>query len=148
MKRRDPVAGRPTPAGKSAILCSRDLAARRAEAGSIIHPGVAMNLTLEQAIGQKLLVAFEGMTLPPAMADLLARQHLGGVTFFRPMNIDHPAQVRELTAALQQAAARAGQPPLLIATDQEGGQLMALAGTTPFPGNMALGATGSPDLAR
>jgi beta-N-acetylhexosaminidase len=37
----------------------------------------------------------------------------------------------------------------LIATDQEGGQLMAIGeGTTPLPGNMALGATGSVELAR
>jgi beta-N-acetylhexosaminidase len=38
---------------------------------------------------------------------------------------------------------------LLIAADQEGGQLMAVGqGATQFPGNMALGATGSEDLAR
>jgi beta-N-acetylhexosaminidase len=37
---------------------------------------------------------------------------------------------------------------LLIATDQEGGQLMAIGDGTPLPGNMALGATGSEELAR
>jgi beta-N-acetylhexosaminidase len=38
---------------------------------------------------------------------------------------------------------------LLIATDQEGGQLVALGErTTQFPGNMALGATRDPELAR
>ena len=37
---------------------------------------------------------------------------------------------------------------MFIAADREGGQLIAIAGTTPFPGNMALGATGSVDLAR
>jgi beta-N-acetylhexosaminidase len=41
-----------------------------------------------------------------------------------------------------------GLPPLLIATDQEGGQLMAVGASTPLPGNMALGATGSEALAR
>jgi beta-N-acetylhexosaminidase len=56
--------------------------------------------------------------------------------------------VRELTQALQQAARNEGLPPLLIAADQEGGQLMAVGeGTTPLPGNLALGATGSPQLA-
>ena len=40
-------------------------------------------------------------------------------------------------------------PPLLIAADQEGGQLMALGnGFTPFAGPMAIGATGDADLAR
>ena len=74
---------------------------------------------------------------------------MGGFSLFRPHNYDSPAQVRELTAALQRAARAAGQPPLLIATDQEGGQLTAMgAGTTQFAGNMALGATGDVELAR
>ncbi len=107
-----------------------------------------MNLTLEQAIGQQMLVAFTGRDPSPGILAQLARQHLGGVTLFRPLNVDNPAQVRRLTAALQAAAQAAGQPPLLICVDQEGGTLQALAGLTPFPGNMALGATNSPDLAR
>ncbi len=40
-----------------------------------------------------------------------------------------------------------GGPPLLVAADQEGGQLMALGDGTPFAGNMALGAAGDADLA-
>jgi beta-N-acetylhexosaminidase len=56
-------------------------------------------------------------------------------------------ELRGLTRALQSAAAEAGQPPLLIAVDQEGGQLMAVGNTTPFPGNMALGAVRSEKLA-
>ena len=73
----------------------------------------------------------------------------GGVTLYRALNIDHPAQVRELTSALQAAARDAGLPPLLIATDQEGGQLMAIGeGVTQLPGNLAIGATGSVDLSR
>src|SRR5690606_37834621 len=74
-------------------------------------------------------------------------------TLFRGHNVESAAQVRALTRRLQQATADA-QPdterlPLLIAADQEGGQLLALGQeTTPFPGNMALGATGDPGLAR
>ena len=107
-----------------------------------------MNLAIEQAVGQKMLVAFAGYEVPAQFAELLARSHIGGVTLFRAMNVREPAQVRELTDALQRAARESGQPPLLIGADQEGGQLIALAGTTPFPGNMALGATRSPELAR
>jgi beta-N-acetylhexosaminidase len=107
-----------------------------------------MNLAIEQAVGQKMLVAFAGYEVPAQFAELLVRSHIGGVTLFRAMNVREPAQVRELTDALQRAAKESGQPPLLIGADQEGGQLIALAGTTPFPGNMALGATRSPELAR
>ena len=108
-----------------------------------------MPLTLEQAIGQKLMLSFAGTEPSAEILAVLKRQHVGGVTLFRALNVESPAQVRALTAALQRAAAASGQPPLLIAADQEGGQLMALGdGPTPFPGNMALGATGSEDLAR
>src|SRR5436305_9918576 len=88
-----------------------------------------MALTLEQAIGQKMMAAFEGFELPSGFANLLRRKHIGGVTLFRSLNVRDPAQVRALTAALQQAAAATGQPPLLIGADQEGGTLLALAGT-------------------
>src|SRR5438552_19182486 len=107
-----------------------------------------MELTLEQAVGQQMMIAFVGYELPAEVRALLARRHVGGVTLFRALNVADPAQVRQLTSALQAAAADAAQPPLLIAADQEGGTLVALPGTTAFPGNMALGATGSPDLAR
>jgi beta-N-acetylhexosaminidase len=105
-------------------------------------------LTVEQNLGQMLLLAFDGMELPESFRALLERRHVGGVTLFRSMNVQSPEQVRALTSQIQDAAAESGQPPLLIGADQEGGTLVALAGTTPFPGNMALGATRSPDLAR
>lgn len=107
-----------------------------------------MTLSLEQAAGQKLLLSFTGTTPPPELLAALSQHEVGGVTLFRYKNVTDAAQVRELTAALQRAAAQAGRTPLLIATDQEGGQLMAIdGGTTRFPGNMAIGATGSADLA-
>jgi beta-N-acetylhexosaminidase len=57
--------------------------------------------------------------------------------------------VRALTSSLQRLAQDAGLPPFIVAADQEGGQLMAVGeGTTPLPGNMALGAAGSTELAR
>jgi beta-N-acetylhexosaminidase len=103
---------------------------------------------LADAIGQKLLLSFHGSALTPEMADLISRQHIGGVTLFRHLNIEGPAQLRGLVEALQRTAQEAGQPLLLIAVDQEGGQLMAVGGMTLFPGNMALGASRSLDLAR
>jgi beta-N-acetylhexosaminidase len=106
-----------------------------------------MALNLEQAVGQKLMLSFSGTTPSPEILAALRRQHLGGITLFRAHNVVDPAQVRALSEALQQAAREAGQPPLLIAADQEGGTLFALAGTTPFAGNLALGATRSTELA-
>jgi beta-N-acetylhexosaminidase len=104
-------------------------------------------LTLDQALGQQHLLSFIGMQPSPEILETLRRQQVGGVTLFRSLNVQTPAQVHDLSAALQQAARASGQPPLLIAADQEGGQLMAIGGATPFPGNMALGAAGSAELA-
>ncbi|MBK9051278.1 MAG: glycoside hydrolase family 3 protein [Chloroflexi bacterium] len=104
--------------------------------------------TTRAIVGQKLMLAFPGLSLTTQMEQTLARHSIAGVTLFRHFNVGNPEQVRELTRGLQHAAAVHHHPPLLIAADQEGGQLNALgADTTPFPGNMALGATADPELA-
>jgi beta-N-acetylhexosaminidase len=111
---------------------------------------IRMKLTIEQAIGQKLMLSFAGPRPTPQILAMLKAQQVSGVTLFRSLeNTDTPGQVRELSDRLQAAAVKSGQPPLLIGTDQEGGQLMAIGnGTTQFPGNLALGAAGSTELAR
>ncbi len=107
-----------------------------------------MELRLEQSIAQKIMISFEGAEPPAGVLALMRSRPPAGVTLFRRLNVRSPAQVRALTAALQEAARAEDRSPLLIAADQEGGQLMAIGeGTTPFPGNLALGAAGSPDLA-
>jgi len=58
--------------------------------------------------------------------------------------------LRDLTGELQSVARAAGhRHPLLMTIDEENGVVRRLgAGTTVFPGNMALGATGSQELTR
>jgi beta-N-acetylhexosaminidase len=99
-----------------------------------------------EPILERLMLAFEGERLPGWVERRLADGPVAGVTLFRAFNVVSPAQVRELAEAFQRAGA--GEPgrsgpdgPLLVAADQEGGQLMALGdATTQFAGNMALGA--------
>ena len=94
------------------------------------------------------MVAFAGYELPEQTATALRARPYAGLTLFRHWNVQSPAQLRALTAAIQ-AAASAGARPLLIATDQEGGQLNALGdGPTEFAGAMALGAVGDDELAQ
>lgn len=99
------------------------------------------------------MLAFRGTTVPGWLRQRLAEAPAAGFTLFRAANTRAPAQVRRLTSALQAAARErpgaAADPPLLIAADQEGGQLLALGeGFTPFAGPMAIGATSDADLAR
>ncbi|MEU4482316.1 glycoside hydrolase family 3 N-terminal domain-containing protein [Micromonospora sp. NPDC023966] len=90
-----------------------------------------------------LLAAYPGPVPPDWAVDLLA-DGLAGHTLFGT-NIHDPAQVAATTAAL-----RAGRPDVLIAIDEEGGDVTRLAHATgsPYPGNAALGAIDDPTLTR
>src|SRR5947209_8869258 len=127
----------------------RHLLKRSHRTGMLFRAGKSKtSMTLEQAVGQQFLLTFEGReTRPKQFLDVLRRHHIGGVVLFRHKNMGTLSELRGLTMALQNAAAETGQPPLLIAADQEGGQLIAVDQTTPFPGNMALGATKSENVA-
>ena len=95
----------------------------------------------------RLMIAFDGTELPPPAARRIRELGVAGVTLFRAPNVVDPPRIRQLTAAIQEARP-VGTPPLLVAADQEGGQLVGLGdGTTQFAGAMALGATGDEGLA-
>jgi beta-N-acetylhexosaminidase len=111
--------------------------------------GVPAARGVPDALG-RMMLAFDGMRLPAAMAERLVNAPAAGITLFRALNVETPAQVLALALEIQAAAARHNPDagPLLVAADQEGGQFLALGdATTAFPGAMALGATGDPGLA-
>ncbi|WP_433390929.1 glycoside hydrolase family 3 N-terminal domain-containing protein [Micromonospora sp. KLBMP9576] len=90
-----------------------------------------------------LLAAYPG-PVPPDWAVELVAEGLAGHTLFGT-NVHDPGQVAASTAAL-----RAGRPDVLIAIDEEGGDVTRLAHATgsPYPGNAALGAIDEVDLTR
>lgn len=104
-------------------------------------------MSLANAVGHKWMLSFSGSAIPADVSATIARQTIAGVILFRALNVKNPAQVRELTASLQRAARASDRTPLLVAVDQETGTLFAIPETTPFPGNLALGATRDPLLA-
>ncbi len=94
------------------------------------------------------LVSFRGLEAPAWVLEAISDGRVPGVCLFA-FNFRDLGQFQALTASLHEAAREGGQPAPLVAIDQEGGQLMAVAGgATELPGNMALGATRSPALAR
>jgi beta-N-acetylhexosaminidase len=111
-------------------------------------PGYTASMTLEEQIGQLLIAGFLGTTPSPEIIDLIQNHHTGGIILFS-RNIQDAQQVLELTRDLQAIARDAGHRyPLLIAIDQENGMVQRLGqGSTTFPGNMALGAIGSEQIA-
>ena len=105
-------------------------------------------MTLEEQIGQVLAIGFFGLMPMQETIDLIQKYHVGNIIFFK-RNIHDAQQVLELTQYLQGLARAAGhQQPLLIMIDQENGMVGRFGeNTTIFPGNMALGAIGSEQIA-
>src|SRR5689334_1007204 len=103
------------------------------------------SMTLEQKVGQVFMLGFVGTTLNDENRALIQGLHLGGVTLFG-RNIENATQLAKLDQALQTVA---HPVPLFISVDQEGGLVVRVTdGATIFPGNMAVGATGEPSVAR
>jgi beta-N-acetylhexosaminidase len=90
-----------------------------------------------------LLAAFPGTTAP-AWAHRLVAEGLGGVVLFGH-NITGTGQTRALVASL-----RADRPDLIVALDEEGGDVTRLgyAHGSRYPGNAALGAVDDVALTR
>lgn len=106
-------------------------------------------LTIEEKVGQMLMPDFrnwngENVTeLLPEIEQLVKDYHLGGVILFRE-NVVTTEQTTQLVHDYQEAAEKFG---LLMTIDQEGGIVTRLQSGTDMPGNMALGATRSEDVA-
>ncbi|MCA1057199.1 glycoside hydrolase family 3 C-terminal domain-containing protein [Rossellomorea aquimaris] len=114
----------------------------------LVHEAVA-NMTIEEKIGQMLMPDFrnwngENVTeMLPEIEQMVKDYHLGGVILFRE-NVVTTEQTTKLVADYQEAAEKYG---LFMTIDQEGGIVTRLQSGTDFPGNMALGATRSPEIA-
>ncbi|MDX9952590.1 MAG: beta-N-acetylhexosaminidase [Anaerolineae bacterium] len=107
-------------------------------------------MTLEQKIGQVMVIGFDGPETDNGLLEMIEDYHVGGVILFA-RNVESPRQVATLTNALQSTAAESDHPGLLIAIDQEGGRVARLTeskGFTEFPSAMALTATGDVENAR
>ena len=68
-------------------------------------------LTLDEQIGQMLMVGFPGTTPTPELTELIQQQHVGNIILFS-RNVQSIQQLRELTEALQEIARAAGQRSL------------------------------------
>ena len=70
-----------------------------------VKPVAEKSPGLEQAVGQKLLLAFTGKDRPSQeILEAIRVIKPAGITLFRALNVGHPAQLRALTGALQRAA--------------------------------------------
>jgi beta-N-acetylhexosaminidase len=103
--------------------------------------------SLQHLIGQKLMVSMEGHIPSASLLERARRGRIGGV-LIHGWNFSSAAQLRSITAKLQQAAAEGGQPPLLVAVDQEGGQVKTVSWIPPTLSPPQMGDLGSIDKTR
>ena len=103
-----------------------------------------MPSSLRHDIGQLLIGSLPGTIITPEIRSLAKEFSLGGVIFFS-RNIEAPEQVAELSRDVQGLA---GELPLWVSVDQEGGRVARLKEPfTRWPPMATLGRSGSVDLA-
>jgi beta-N-acetylhexosaminidase len=102
------------------------------------------HMPLDDEIGQVLVSEFNGRSFSADIATKIQHYHVGGMIFYL-YNVTSAAQVRSLTAQMQQVA----KIPLLIAIDQEGGTVDRLrAADRAHPSAESLGAANNPAYTR
>lgn len=94
------------------------------------HDSAAVNVSNEKLLGQRIMVGLPGPSADPSLLQRIRRGRVGSVILFA-FNIVSRGQLVALTSSLQRAARDGGNPPLLIATDQEGGQVKRLPNGPP-----------------
>ncbi|WP_342433050.1 glycoside hydrolase family 3 N-terminal domain-containing protein [Neobacillus sp. FSL H8-0543] len=106
-------------------------------------------MTMEEKVGQMLMPDYRNWkgknvtVMNEEIAQQVKDYHLGGVILFAE-NVVGTEQTARLVNAYQEAAEKYN---LLITIDQEGGIVTRLQSGTHMPGNMALGATRSEEVA-
>jgi beta-N-acetylhexosaminidase len=87
-------------------------------------------LSLQQLAGQRVIFSYGGLKPPESLLNLIRHGEAAGVIFFS-QNVSSDTQIARVIAELEQANDSPANPvrkPLLLMTDQEGGQIRRLPG--------------------
>jgi len=106
------------------------------------------SLTVAQLAGQRVIYSYTGLTPPAALISLIQHGEAAGVIFFGD-NIASRTQIAAVIKTLEAADASASNPvrtPLLLMTDQEGGEVRRLPGP-PYLSEKQIGESADPPAA-
>jgi beta-N-acetylhexosaminidase len=122
--------------------------ARHGGGGAPVAPAPQIPLPHSQTklLGQRIMVGFSGTRAPAGLLRTVKAGQVGSVILFAP-NIVSRGQTLALTGALQRAARAGGNPKLLIAVDQEGGEVKRLPNGPPTLSPPQMAATGNVGVA-
>jgi beta-N-acetylhexosaminidase len=115
------------------------------EEAEVLAKRILERMTDEEALAQTFMLGWVGATPSPLIMDWIRQRNIGGVKIFG-WNTEDTLKLAETVGALQEAAGEGAYGiPLFVATDQEGGWIRHVKGSTSeTPGNMAIGASGFP----
>ena len=103
------------------------------------------SLSLEEKLGQMIIVGFNGYEVDSNFRDLLERYKVGGVILFK-RNIKNSEQLLNLNNNIKSINSK-NKLPLFISVDEEGGRITRLPeGSTKFPSNKVIGKENDEDL--
>jgi beta-N-acetylhexosaminidase len=128
------TSGRPTQSARHAAL-------RQTPPGA-----TSVRVSTTKLLGQRIMVGMQGTTPDSALLQRIRDGRVGAVILFAA-NITGRAQLTSLTGSMQRAARQGGNPPLLIAVDQEGGQVKRLRSGPPDLSPPQIAGTGSTAVA-
>lgn len=96
--------------------------------GLAAQPALSGDLTAQQLAGQRVIYSYPGLTPPGSLLQRIKQGRAAGVIFFGE-NISNKQQISSVIDSLQKANAQSPvKAPLLLLTDQEGGQVNRLPG--------------------
>jgi beta-N-acetylhexosaminidase len=130
--------------GPAAVPTAAQLAALDAESGVIAR------MSPEQLAGQRVIYSYRGLKAPARLLSLIRHGDVGGVIFFSS-NMSSQAQLSGVIGQMVAANASKLNParkyPLLLMTDQEGGEVRRLQWAGPDQSEAQIGASPDPAAA-
>jgi beta-N-acetylhexosaminidase len=118
------------PAGVTGAAPPGRLQAARPVSGGTREAGrsLVQRLSRDQLAGQRVIYAYAGLKPPASLLAAIRAGEAAGVIFYGP-NISSSSQIRAVVGELQRASASSlVHAPLLMLTDQEGGEVRRLPG--------------------
>ncbi len=113
-------------AGTRRALAATQPVARQRETRPGAGPAPGPRLSVDQLAGERVIYAYSGLNPPASLLDVIRRGEAAGVILFGP-NVASAAQVDVVAGELQRASlASPLHLPLLVLTDQEGGEVRRL----------------------
>lgn len=137
----------PTPAEPTPWISPRPTDRPSAAPPTLTPSPLPSSVPAARLVGQKLVVRIDGTVASPGILGRIRRGEVGGVILFG-FNVTTPEALTALTTSLQKAAQDGGQPPLLIAIDQEGGNVNRIAWAPPTQSALDMGTSDTTDEVR